>query len=103
MSVPLIVYAFRRDEILVRLPEICHHFLYFLILKGSPQFAAGCRVAIAWHEIDIFFAIAINSNPHPADFFFELIYVCISSISTTSSTESERIYLTSSPKALIQL
>jgi len=76
---------FVRDEILVRLPEICYHFLYFLILKGGPQFSAGCRVVIARHEVDEFFAIAINSNLYPAEICFELIYVCISSISTISS------------------
>ena len=58
--------------------------------------------SIANNEIDEFFSNSINNKPYPEAVFFEPIYVCISSISTTTISFSLRNSVTFSPNFRIQ-
>lgn len=60
-------------KILVRKPVIGRYLFNPGIPDGIPQFAPGCRAAVAQYAVDEYFPMSINSNPNPAVPFFEEI------------------------------
>lgn len=84
-------------------PIICAYFPFYFIFNSVPKFFSCFCSPGANFTVDKLFPISINSNPYPTVVFFEPIYECISSISTTSMSWLLRSSSSFSPKLLIQL
>lgn len=91
------------NEFPICFPIICAYFPIYFIFNSVPKFFSCFCSPCANFTVDKLFPISINSNPYPTVVFFEPIYVCISSISTTSMSSLLRNSSSFSPKFLIQL
>lgn len=94
---------FFRDKFIVGFPVISTYNPFSQIFNLFPQFYSCFCSSRTNFTIDEPVPISINSNPDPAIVFFDPIYVCISSNSTTSISS---VFLNSSnfsPKDFIQL
>ena len=84
-------------------PIIRAYFPLHFIFNPLPKFFSRFRSSCANFTVDELMPISINSNPYPSVVFFEPIYVCISSISTTSILSELRSSSIFSPNTFIQL
>jgi len=60
-----------RDKIFIWLPVIGGYFIDSNRLNRVPQLSSSCCAAIAQYAADEPLAISINSNPYPAEVFFD--------------------------------
>ena len=89
------------NKFFIRLPITCTYF--YFIFYFFPKFFSCLSSPGANFAIDELVPISINSNPNPCIVFFEPLYVCISSISTTSISPVLRNSSNFSPNPFIQL
>ena len=94
---------FFRNKFSIRFPIIRAYFPLYFRFNFLPEFFSRLRPSCANFAIDKSFPISINSNPYPNEVFFDPMYVCISSISTTSISFELRSSSIACPKDFIQL
>lgn len=94
---------FFRHKFIISFPIVSTYYPFGKFLNLVPELPPGFSPPCANFTVDEPVPISINSNPDPAVVFFEPIYVCISSSSTTSISSGFLNSSSFSPNPFIQL